>query len=248
MTMVSDILSDLNDLAEALGHRFGNPDLLADAVTHPSVAGIERGRRGAGAEGAAPGTAYERLEFLGDRVLGLVVAQWLIERFPDDREGSLAKRHAALVRREALGRVAERIGLGGHLRLSPGEAMSGGRTNHTILADACEAVIGALFLDGGLGAAEGFIRAAWAGQLDASGPPPQDSKTTLQEWAQGSGRPLPVYQIVRRSGPAHEPEFEVEVKVEGLPVATATGRSRRAAEQAAAQALLLRSAGIAADG
>jgi ribonuclease-3 len=222
-------------LAAALGHGFTDAGLLLAALTHPSVAGL--GRTAAGM--AVPGAAYERLEFLGDRVLGLLVAEWLLERFPAEREGDLARRHAALVRREALARVADGVDLGAYLRLSPGEQGIGGRANLTILADACEAVIGALYLDGGLLVTRAFVRRAWAALIDESGSlPPQDCKTALQEWAQGRGKPLPVYEIVRRSGPAHQPEFEVAVRVEGFAPVHGVGRSRRAAETTAAQTLL----------
>jgi len=206
-------------------------------VTHPSLAGNRRGR-GATAEGMA----YERLEFLGDRVLGLTIAAWLLERHPDEREGSLAKRHAALVRRESLVAVARSLDLGAHLRLSAGEEEQGGRDNAAILADCCEAVIGALFLDGGLPAAEAMIRERWAPLLmaDGDGDPPEDPKTALQEWAQGRGRPLPAYETLTQTGPDHDPRFEVRVVVEGLEPATAQAGSKRAAEKAAAAALLRR--------
>ena len=224
----------LGGLEAALGHAFASPGLLAEAVTHPSLAGLART-----GNGPKPGLAYERLEFLGDRVLGLLVAEWLLERFPLEREGELARRHTLLVKRETLAAVARAIGIGDHLRLSPGERDSGGRANLTILGDACEAVIGALYLDGGLAPARAFVRRAWVGHLEGGGRlPAQDGKTRLQEWAQGQGKPLPVYEIVRRSGPAHEPEFEVAVAVAGHPPAHGTGRSRRAAETTAAQALL----------
>ncbi len=227
----------MTGLEPALGHGFANPGLLVDALTHPSLAGVSRSVA-VGGDARVPGQAYERLEFLGDRVLGLVVAEWLLERFPGEREGSLAKRHAGLVRREALAAVADAINLGHHLRLSPGEQGSGGRANRTILADACEAVIGALYLDGGLDVARRFVRRAWEAQIDAAQRPPQDCKTALQEWAQGHGKPLPAYEIVRRTGPAHEPEFEVAVRVEGYPPTHGTGRSRRLAETIAARDLL----------
>src|SRR5690348_5402077 len=227
---------DLAELVRNLGHRFAQPDLLAEAVTHPSLGGMERSPRGAAAR--QPGTIYERLEFLGDRVLGLVVAEWLLERFPDEREGDLAKRHANLVRREALGTVADRINLGRHLRLSPGEDEHGGRANRAILADACEAVIGALFLDGGLEAPRRFIRSAWADLIERVAPPPLDAKTALQEWAQARGKPLPTYETIGQSGPAHEPVFDVRVVVADLEPVVARGNSKRTAEKNAASALL----------
>ncbi len=228
------LTSGLAELETALGHEFSDSALLTEAVTHPSLAGVARS-----GGGPKPGLAYERLEFLGDRVLGLIVAEWLLERFPGEREGELARRHAMMVKRETLAGLARTIGLGTHLRLSPGESDGGGRVNQTILGDACEAVIGALYLDGGLGPARAFVRRALAGHLDgAARLPAQDGKTQLQEWVQGQGKPLPVYTIVRRSGPDHEPEFEISVTVEGFVPAYGIGRSRRSAETAAALALL----------
>jgi ribonuclease III len=231
--------TDLEHLAETLGHRFARPDLLAEAVTHPSLSGL--GRPPARQNPAKmPGFTYERLEFLGDRVLGLVIATYLLERFPQEPEGHLAKRHAALVRREALGQVADALDLGRFLRLSPGEADQGGRSNRAILADCCEAVIGALYLDGGLDAAEPVIRRYWAPLIDQATAPPQDAKTALQELVQGRGKPLPAYETVGQTGPAHEPRFEVRLKVEGFPPVTASAGSKRAAEKMAATLLLRR--------
>jgi len=232
MSATPPVLSgeELAELEAALGHRFACPEHLALAVTHPSIAGMER----------TAGRGYERLEFLGDRVLGLAVAEWLLERFPEEPEGALARRHTALVRAEALVRVAEEIGLGRFLRLAPGEQETGGRTKPAILADACEAVIAALYLDGGLEAARAFIRRHWTDQLSAAGKPPQDPKTALQEWTLGRGLGLPVYETVSQSGPDHAPIFEVRVRIEGGEAVTATGPSKRAAEKIAAELLLSR--------
>jgi ribonuclease-3 len=231
--------ADLGQLAAALVHSFRRPELLADAVTHPSLSGMERaGKRGARAP--TPGLAYERLEFLGDRVLGLVIANWLLERFPAEREGALARRLASLVRWETLSDVAVTLDLGRYLRLSTGEAESGGRTNGAILADSCEAVIGALYLDGGLPVAEKFIRSRWADLIERAASPPQDVKTALQEWAQGRGKPLPVYEVLGQTGPDHSPKFEIRVHLEGHEPVTAEGNSKRAAEKAAASAMLRR--------
>ncbi|NBB84202.1 MAG: ribonuclease III [Alphaproteobacteria bacterium] len=218
-------------LEPAIGHRFADRALLAEAMTHPS---INPEHRGAAAFG------YERLEFLGDRVLALVIAEWLLQRFPHEHEGPLAKRHVAMVRREALADVAERIDLGRHLILSSGEEGSGGRANAAILADACEALIGALFIDGGLEAARGFIRSAWAEAIERDARPPQDPKTRLQEWVQARGLALPRYETVDRTGPDHQPVFEVRVVVEGREPAAATGSSKREAAKKAAEALLAR--------
>lgn len=212
--------------SSALGHNFARPDLLGEALTHPS-AGVRGG-------------CYERLEFLGDRVLALVVAEMLLTGFPAEDEGALAKRLAALVRRETLADVAARIGLGERLRLSRGEDESGGRSNPSVLADAMEAVLGALYLDGGLAAAQAFIERHWEPAMSAAEHPPEDAKTRLQEWAQGAGRPLPRYRTVGSTGPAHSPTFSVEVSVEGGGPETGSGPSKRAAEQAAAAALLAR--------
>lgn len=242
----ADMTADLDELAAAVGHRFADVRMLADAVTHPSLMGLERTTRGAGRPEQGPGLNYERLEFLGDRVLGLVIAEWLLERFPNEREGALAKRHVSLVRREALGRVADAIGLGRYLRLSPAEAQGGGRNNRTILADACEAVIGALYLDGGMDKARTFIRTAWARQIDRAEPPPLDSKTALQEWAQGHGRPLPTYQLIEQSGPAHEPLFRISVHLKGMEPVVGVGPSKRVAERQAASELL-RKLGVQVD-
>lgn len=216
------------DLLVALGHRFDRPELLLEALTHPSTTG------GAGQDGPN----YERLEFLGDRVLGLVLADILLKRYGGEREGALARRHADLVRRETLAAVARSMRLGPHIRLSKGESAGGGRENAAILADCCEAVIAALFLDGGLEAAARFIEAQWSPLLAEAGAPPVDAKTELQEWAQERGLPLPAYQTVSSTGPDHKPTFSVEASVEGLPAVAASGGSKRAAEQAAAAELL----------
>jgi len=180
----------------------------------------------------------ERLEFRGDRVLGMVVAEMLLEHFPNEAEGDLAKRHAVLVGREILAEVAQELGLGAHLRLSPGESDGTGRRNPTILADALEAVIAALYYDGGLDSARDFIQRYWTPYLDREVKPPQDPKTALQEYVQGRGQPLPSYRTVAQSGPAHEPVFEIEVTVAGRPPVVASASTKRGAEKAAAEAML----------
>ncbi len=225
----------LATLEERLGHAFARSDLLHRALTHASTGSRADGR----------GASNERLEFLGDRVLGLVIASLLYRSFPDEDEGALARRHAALVQREALARVAVDVGLPDHVLMSPSEEEAGGRRNPGLLADACEAVIAALYLDGGLGAAERFIEAHWQALVDEHTQPPKDAKTRLQEWAQGRGLALPVYAETERHGPAHAPVFTIEVSLQGQAPASASGPSKRAAEQAAAQALLAR---IAPDG
>jgi ribonuclease-3 len=216
-------------LAPRLGHCFTRPDLLAQALTHPSV---DQGRR------RTRSTEYERLEFLGDRVLGLVVADMLFRRFPDEAEGELARRFTALVRREAVARVAQTIGLDERLILARGDDEAGARSNPGLLADACEAVIGALFADGGFAVADRFVREQWASLMEEDPRPPKDAKTALQEWAQARGRPLPAYRLVKSEGPAHHPDFLIEVEVDGEAAAQGRGTSKRAAEQAAARALM----------
>ena len=225
-------------LSETLGHRFARPALLTEALTHASAVSRQRGRGGSG-------QGYERLEFLGDRVLGLVVAELLWRRFPDEAEGALTRRHTQLVRREALAQVARSIDLGRHLILSPGEDVARTREVAGVLGDACEAVIAALYLDGGLVAAERFIHRYWARLIEADATPPRDPKTALQEWAQARGYALPRYDTLNIEGPAHERRFTVSVTVAALAPEAAAGTSKRAAEVAAAAALLAR---IAADG
>ena len=216
----------LEALSETLGHRFRRPQLLDEALTHRSAS--QGGVR----------FDYERLEFLGDRVLGLVVADLLMEMFPDETEGSLARRFTGLVRREALEEVAALLDLGRFLRLSESEARTGGRDNRGIQADACEAVIGALYLDGGLDAARRFIITNWRPLIAEAGSPARDAKTRLQEWAQARKLPLPRYTVVKEAGPSHEPVFTIEVLVKGLKPVRATAGSKRRAEQDAAAALL----------
>lgn len=227
-----------DDPACLIGHAFTRRDLLEEALTHRSAlpamrSGRRRPRRG------TPPRNYERLEFLGDRVLGLVVADLLWRRFPDDDEGRLTRRLTHLVRRETLARVAETLGLGEHLHLSPAEAAAGAARNPGILSDAMEAVIAAVYLDGGFAAASAVIARFWEPLIgEIAAPPPRDPKTTLQEWAQGRGLPLPDYRLVATSGPDHAPHFTVAVHVAGHDPASATASAKRAAEAAAAAAFL----------
>lgn len=218
---LTEMSGDLDELQKLLGHEFGHLDVLRRAVTHAS------------AEPRA-WNAYERLEFLGDRVLALVLAEHLLDRFPHEREGAIAKRHVGLVRREALAEIARQIDLGRYLIVSKGETEAGVRESETILSDAMEAVIGALYLDGGLEVVRRFILRCWNPLVEAERRPPQDAKTTLQEWAQARRLPLPAYETVGRDGPAHAPEFTVRVTVEGFPPESGRGKSKRLAEQDAA--------------
>jgi ribonuclease III len=222
-------------LALLLGHRFADAGLLRQALVHPSALPARAGERGSRRSSVRE---YERLEFLGDRVLGLVVSHMLYSAFPGESEGALAKRLGALVRRETVARVADTVGLGSHLVLSRGEAESGGRSSVSVLADAFEAVIGALYLDAGLPVADAFVRRHWQPLLEEDAHPPQDPKTALQEWAQGAGLPLPRYALVASEGPPHLPIFCIEVHVGELAPARGTGRSKQVAQQAAAAAML----------
>ena len=184
--------------------------------------------------------SYERLEFLGDRVLGLGVAHMLIGAYGQESEGLLSRRLAALVRKETCAEVARDWDVGPFIRLGEGEAMSGGREKNAILGDICEAIIGAVFLDGGAEAAERLVRAAFRDRMVTPGRNLQDAKTMLQEWAQGRRLPAPSYRLSGRSGPDHAPAFDVTVDVEGFAGARGAGASKRAAEQDAAQAFLTR--------
>jgi ribonuclease-3 len=210
-------------LEEKLSYKFKDMALLARALTHPS-AGPEN---------------YQRLEFLGDRVLALTVADWLLRLFPDADEGELAIRFNALVRKEACAAVAARIDLGAYITMGAGEEKAGGRRKSAILADGCEALIAALYLDGGMAAATRFIEGQWAHLIDKHTEIPRDAKTALQEWAHAQGLSAPSYRQTARSGPDHAPEFTVEVLVEGRKPLSAKGNSKRQAEQAAAEALLV---------
>ena len=227
---VGQYASGRNELERRLGYRFKDTALLEQALTHSSMSGVSGDRL----------SSNERLEFLGDRVLGLVIARLLFQRFPDEHEGELARRHAALVRKEALARVAIEASLGDCLPMSRGEDDAGGRRNPGLLADACEAVIGAIYLDGGLEAAAEFVHGYWQALADEDANPPKDAKTMLQEWAQGRGLALPRYRETAREGPHHAPMFSVEVTVPGIAPVTGVGPSKRAAEQAAADLALAR--------
>jgi ribonuclease-3 len=215
----------LNALEHALGHSFANRNLLRQALTHSSAADKRLGDN-------------QRLEFLGDRVLGLVVAEALLDRFPGEPEGAIAKRYAQLVRKEVLAEVAREIALDKHIVMAAADAAATAREG--ALADACEAVIAALFLDGGLAAARAFVMRHWDARAASAAAPPQDAKTTLQEWAQARGLALPAYGVEAQEGPDHRPHFVVSVRLADGTEAQASGPSKRAAEQAAASALLAR--------
>ena len=213
-----------------LGHRFARPDLLREALTHRSAAAAARpGKKGAGSN--------ERLEFVGDRVLGLLIAEWLAERFPHEQEGALGRRLAHLVSQPVLAAIAEHAGLPAILSVAPGESRAGVRRRATVLADATEATLGALYLDGGITPARRFVRSTWDRAMTEQAEPPKDAKTALQEWAQQRGLPLPHYAVANRQGPSHAPVFEITVTVANQ-TGTGTAGTKRAAEQEAAEKLL----------
>lgn len=219
-------MRDLAALEEKLGHRFADPALLKRALTHAS---------------AASTLSNERLEFLGDRVLGLVVAETLHARYPHESEGPLTVRLHALVRAEACAKVAEAVELPAYVHLA-GPGFDSPRARAAILSDVCEAVIAALYLDGGMAASRAFIGRHWAEMFDdpSLGAEMRDAKTRLQEWAQGRGLPPPAYRETGRIGPAHAPHFVIEASVEGMAPETGEGGSKREAEQDAAAKLLAR--------
>lgn len=219
----------LKDLSARIGHDFADPALLKLALTHASARA-----------GARPNDDNERLEFLGDRVLGLAIAELLANSFPKAREGELARWFNHLVRAETCADIAQEWELGTFILMSGGEAGSGGRGKKTILANACEAMLGAIFADGGYDAARAVIDRFWKPQLDTLELAAPDAKSLLQEWAQGRRLPLPRYLEIAREGPDHAPRFTAEVQIDGVAPERGTGANKRAAEQAAALAMLLR--------
>jgi len=221
--------ADRQRLESALGHVFDDEALLVEALTHRSFAN-ERELE----------AHNERLEFLGDAVLGVVTAEWLFRRHPDSPEGDLARAKSALVAGGPLADFAERIDLGSAMRLGSNEARTGGRRLRSVLADALEALFGAVHLDGGMAASRGAVERYldWAERgvewrL-------RDAKTELQERLQAIGRPLPEYEVIAESGPDHDKRFTCEVRIEGAALGTGEGRSKKEAQQRAAAAGLQR--------
>lgn len=219
-----------------LGHDFARPELALEALTHRSLATSRRthGRAPKPARGAG---SNERLEFVGDRVLGLLVAEWLSERYPDEQEGKLGPRHAQLVSRPVLAAIATELGLPELIAIAAPEARSGVHRTENVLADALEALLGAMFFDAGLDPARRFVRRAWAGAMEAQARPPKDPKTGLQEFLLGRGQALPAYTLLSADGPSHAPHFVIAVRGGGRE-ATGEGRTKRAAETEAATKLL----------
>lgn len=212
----------LEDVERVLGYRFRSSGLLEEAITHPSL-----------------NSPYnnQRLEFLGDKALGIMVAELLFKLFPAEKEGAIAKRHAALVCRDFLAEFARAKGLGAYLQMSYGEENIGGRENPANLEDMVEALFGAVYLDGGIDAVEQVFQDYWKERAGLVKAPPKDPKTTLQEYAQARGLPLPHYELVETEGPVHAPLFTVAVHVEGQ-ACVATATTKRAAEREAARLML----------
>jgi ribonuclease III len=220
-----------------IGHKFADPSLLTTAITHVSALKPQRKR----------GESYQRLEFLGDHVLGLIVSDMLYRTFPEADEGELSKRLADLVRKESCADVAKALGLADDIKLGAVGAGASARLRKSVLGDICEAVIGAVYLDGGYPAAASFVERNWTERMKKPRQPLRDPKTVLQEWAQGKGLPTPVYREVERTGPHHDPQFRVAVDLPGLASAEGVGGSKRAAEKVAASVMIERE-GVAGGG
>lgn len=205
-----------------LGYYFSNPDYLDRALTHSSK-GIEN---------------YERLEFLGDRVLGLVIAEILYRCFPFEKEGSLARRHSALACTETLAKIARDLDVPTIVIASSAELASGGNKQDNLLADCMEAIIGAIFIDKGYIPCQEVITSLWGDRIYTLSQPPVDSKTALQEWAQARALPIPHYEMIERTGPDHAPQFKMRVTIQGIEPMEAFGGTRRAAEKQVAQMMI----------
>jgi ribonuclease-3 len=213
-----------------IGHKFADPALLTTAITHVSALKSARKR----------GDSYQRLEFLGDHVLGLIVSDMLYRAFPNADEGELSKRLADLVRKESCADVAKSLGLLDDIKLGQVGAIASARLRKSVLGDICEAVIGAVFLDGGYPAAAQFVERNWTERMRKPRRPLRDPKTVLQEWAQAKRLPTPVYREIERTGPHHDPQFRVAVDLPGLAPAEGLGGSKRDAEKAAASVMIAR--------
>ena len=222
--------AELTAFSRRLGHEFAQPELLTRALTHSSMSSKTR-------------PDNQRLEFLGDRVLGLVMAEALLKADKGAAEGKLAPRYNALVRKETCADVAVALGIGDVLRLGRSEMLSGGRRKEALLGDAMEAVIAAIYLDGGFEAAQRVILAAWGDRVSKVEDDARDPKTALQEWAQAQGQTPPKYVEIARDGPDHAPEFTIAAQLQTGQSAQAKAASKRKAEQAAAAALLAQVSG-----
>jgi ribonuclease-3 len=223
----------LKKLNESIGYNFNNLDLLKEALTHPSITIRENHN-----DKLLSKKNYERLEFLGDSILGMIITEFLLKEYPNEKEGNLAKRRSALVCGEALSKIALQLKIGDYMYMTEGEDHSGGRTNESNLENALEALIGAIYQDSGLEEVRNFIYRFWLPLTYEMKEPPRDPKTSLQEWAQKLGKPIPEYKTIDTQGPSHSPMFTVSVKVAGLEPVTAIASTKRIAERLAAKLLL----------
>ena len=219
----------MKGLDALINYQFVDQSLLKQALTHPSIA--QNATRIKVAH-------YERLELLGDTVLSLVITEWLLQQYPDDDEGTLAKKRATLICGDILYEIAFNLNIQEHIIMSDGEEKSGGRESRRILENIIESLIGAMYLDGGLAVCKEFVYKFWAQALEKTTTIPIDPKAYLQEWAQKRGKAIPNYHIIGQEGPAHKPIFTIEVTVEDMPKFTAQGASRKVAEKLAAEQLI----------
>ena len=215
-----------SDFYQVIGYSFQNVALLEEALTHTSI--------GSGNKDVN----YERLEFLGDRILGFIVADLLFQTFPNENEGQLARRLSSMVRKETLVRVAEQINLGELLRLSKSEKMSGGHQKPSLLADCTESLIAAIYIDGGMGPAKDFIIKFWTPMLHETHSSEKDAKSILQEWVQAKNGKLPLYEVIETTGKDHNPLFKIKLTIKGLKPVEAIGKSKKEAEHNAAVKML----------
>lgn len=223
-------MASLKNLQQKIGYTFKDVSLLKKCLEHPSCFSSSHKSKGP--------SWYQRAEFLGDRVLGLVIANWLYDEYVKENEGELARRFNGLVRKETLSEIGLRIDIGPFIQMAEADIKQGERENPGILADATEALIAALYLDGGLPVAEKFIKTYWKDLISCPVTSEKDAKSTLQEWTQAQGKELPRYVLLKEKGPAHAPEFLVEVTVEGVGSAEGQSNTKRGAEQVAAEKIL----------
>ena len=215
---------DFKKLQDVIGYQFKDPHYLERALTHSSTNDDYN---------------YQRLEFLGDRVLGLVMAEALFKEFRQENEGGLAKRHTALVKGSTCALMGQKISLADYIILSSSEREAGVHLNDNIISDVVEALIGAIHIDGGYEPAKKFTLELWGDAIKTLDTAPQDPKTELQEWVQARNLPLPEYTIIDKSGPDHSPVFNIELKIEGFDPVVSKGSARRPTEKLAAQKMLL---------
>ncbi|MBV0899395.1 MAG: ribonuclease III [Wolbachia endosymbiont of Fragariocoptes setiger] len=223
------MLSLNESIFKIINYRFINNNLLIEALTHPSINKRNSNNKI---------ISYERLEFLGDSILNMVISAMLFRLFPDEKEGALAKRKTDLVCGNTIANIAKEIQLSDFIIMSNSEICNGGKYNLKNLENVLEALIGALYIDGGLEVVEEFIFKHWKKLANTILNPPQDCKTTLQEWAQKNGLPLPEYKVIEKTGPAHKPEFTISISIEHYGRVTASAYNKKLAEQKAAELIL----------